>query len=164
MGLFMMKIYTKKRSNLLFVDKAYTTRRKCYFGNRKRLKTRVKYTQESINKIIYNVKLSTVIGDYTTLTKRKNGDYVGGCPLCRTEPIKNDRCFRVSDKKSLFKCFSCGIGGRNGAGFLLRMMNQPFDVVLRHMNHKYFNNTIVLKENVVIREDIIGETNFDLPF
>jgi DNA primase len=159
-----MKIYTKRRSNLLLVDKVYNTRRKSYFGKRKRLKTKVKYTQESINKIIYNVKLSTVIGEYTTLTKRKNGDYVGGCPLCRTKPVENDRCFRVSDKKSLFKCFSCGIGGRNGAGFLLRMMNQPFDVILRFMNHKYFNNTLVLKENEVTGDNITGETNFELPF
>jgi DNA primase len=134
------------------------------FPNRKRLRGNKRYTQETINSIIYGVNLTTVIGRFVDLTKRRNGDYTGSCPFCRTEPVRNDRCFRVSDKKSVFKCFACGAGGRNGAGFLLRFFNQPFDLVLRFMNREFFNNKVLLKETVVKRGGCIDETNFDLPF
>lgn len=160
----MKKIYTKNRKNVLYVTKVYTTKRKAWFPSRKRLRCKINYTQETINNIIYKVKLSKVIGNFIDLTRRGNGDYTGSCPFCRKEPRPDDRCFRVSDDKSRFKCFSCGIGGSNGAGFLLRYFNQPFDFVLRFMNHKYFNNSVLLKETVVPRESCIDETNFDLPF
>ena len=161
----MMKIYTKKRRNVLYALTVYTTRRRnTLFRSRKRLKCQKHYTQESINQIIYKVSLSTVVGRFVDLTKRKNGDYTGSCPFCRTKPVHNDRCFRVSDEKSFFKCFACGIGGRNGAGFLLRFMKQPFDFVLRFMNREFFNNLIILEETVVPRVGCTDETNFDLPF
>lgn len=142
-----------------------TTPKKYYFGNRKRIKCAIQYEQASINQVIYNTLLSGVINDFTPLKKLKNGDYRGACPFCYKGGKTNMTYLRVSDRLNRFKCFSCGIGGLNSVGFLLRYFNQPFDFVIRYVNYKYHNNYYVLIEKPVVmkKQSLIDETDL-LPF
>ena len=105
------------------------------FHNRKRLHSSWVYNQEDINKVLYNVPLIT-IKDYIPLREGKNGDYMGRCPFCK--PLtKNDRHFRVSVKRNLYKCFECGIGGTNIFSFLMIYYKKPFDEVFRYIIKNY---------------------------
>lgn len=100
-----------------------------YFHKRKRIKSDYIFKQEDINKVMFNMpKMSEVIGEFISL-RRGGIDYVGRCPFCRTF-TDNDKHFRVSDRKGLYKCFECGAGGTNSISFLMRYFNLSFGDVL----------------------------------
>lgn len=102
----------------------------------KRKKSLYIFKQEDINKVIFNLpSMSKVIGEFVPL--RKSGkDFIGRCPLCR-EITQNDRHFRVSDKKGLYKCFECGAGGSSSISFLVRYFDSTFGDMIVFLNKKY---------------------------
>jgi DNA primase len=139
-------------------------RRRFYNRSPKRLKSYIIYEQQSINKLLFKINLSTVIGDYTVL-KKTNSAYVGRCPVCKSLSYKENQ-LRVNDKLNIFKCYSCGIGGKTVAGFLMYYYNMPYDRILSFIqyNKKWNtkNNELVFKDNVVKKLRNIEYE--DLPF
>jgi len=130
------------------------------FNNRKRKKTHCIYSQEDINKVMYASPFFKIINDYISL--RKSGkDYVGRCPFCK-ELTNNDRHFRVSTDKNLYKCFECGAGGKNAISFLMRYYDKPFDRVLSFINRNY--TKIDIKHIRTRNLDYGSSIDEDLPF
>jgi DNA primase len=130
------------------------------FNKHKRLKSGEIYSQEDINKVMFNLpNMSVIIGEFTPL--RKSGkDYVGRCPICR--PItKNNFHFRVSDWKKRYKCFECGVAGNNAVSFLMQYFKSPFSNMLRFVNKIYAGQVISPKR---IRSQEKSNIDDDLPF
>lgn len=129
-----------------------------YFHNRKRLKSNYIFKQEDINKVMFNMpKMSIVIGEFISLRKC-GSDYVGRCPFCRTL-TNNNKHFRVSDRKGLYKCFECGAGGTNSISFLMRYFKLPFGDALLFACRNYTNvkitpNRIRSRERSYIDDDL----------
>lgn len=111
-------------------------------NKRKRLKTRIIFTQEDINRVLFNLpKMSIVIGEFISL--RKSGsDHVGRCPLCKNL-THNDSHLRVSDRKGIYKCFECSRGGSTSVSFIMMYYNIPFDKALVFLNKKYTKMDLV---------------------
>jgi len=102
---------------------------------KKRIKSNYIYKQEDINSVLYKLEFYPIIAEFVSL--RKSGkDYVGRCPFCR--PItKNDRHFRVSERKKVYKCFECGKAGKNVVSFFMKYYNTSFDNAFTFANNKY---------------------------
>lgn len=115
------------------------------FYKRKRKKSRYIFNQEDINKVVFSLpKMSAVIGEFIPL--RKSGsDFVGRCPFCK-EMTQNDRHFRVSDRKGVYKCFECGAGGAGSISFLMRWFDSSFGDVILFVNKKFLNLDIEPEE------------------
>lgn len=56
------------------------------------------------------ISIKQIIERYqlTTTFKEKGDALSGTCPICKSE---SPRCFRISQEKNCFKCFSCDAGG-----------------------------------------------------
>lgn len=93
------------------------------------------YDQEAIDRLIRSSNIVEFIGKLTPLKKCKNGDYVGMCLFCQQKhgPSKknNHKHFRIHRTKKNYKCFRCGIGGRNLISFVTRYYNVPFEKCFR---------------------------------
>lgn len=130
---------------------------------RKRLKSKFKYSQNDINKVMFNLDALEVISDLVDLTP-SGKSYVGKCPVCKLSKSPNH--FRVTKKgkKCLYKCFVCGIGGSNGVSFVSRYFNTSFYRALEYCCHRYIKVDIItpiLKDNARRNRVIIDD---DLPF
>ena len=79
---------------------------------------------------IKSLPISEVIGHYINL-KASGDNYTALCPF------HNDRkpSLQVTDKKGLFKCFSCGVGG-DAVRFVERYSNVPFKEALLEIAEK----------------------------
>lgn len=110
--------------------------KRLYHRRGKRKRSSYIFQQEDINNVIFKLPpMSKVIGEFVPL--RKSGkDFVGRCPLCK-QITQNDKHFRVSDKKGLYKCFECGAGGNSSTSFLVRYFDSTFGDVLIFLNNKY---------------------------
>jgi DNA primase len=136
----------KKKSRLLF--------------KRRRIKSSAIYNQSDINKIMYNIDFIKIISDFIPLKKTRS-DYVGRCPFCKTI-TKNDKHFRVSEKRKRYKCFECGAGGSNAISFLMRYYNAPFDKIIKFVDNKYTNTGIKPERYCPIKQE--GCIDDHLPF
>lgn len=131
-----------------------------YFNKRKRLKSIFIYNQQDINKILYKLDFYDIIKEYIVLNK-SGKDYVGKCPFCKTKTY-NNKHFRVSEIKKIYKCFICGAGGTNVISFLMRYYNKPFGDILLFVNKKYVKIELKIERIRSIKKG----TNIDenLPF
>lgn len=105
-------------------------KRKNHFNKPKRLQSFQVIENKYINQLANEVSLLDVISQYVPLKKVRNGDIVGRCPICRAT-TKNNRHFRLSIRKNIFKCFECGVGGKTIFQFLQRVHKLPFDKAFR---------------------------------
>lgn len=89
------------------------------------------YNNENINKLLTNLDIVKVIGEYVNLTK-SGANYKG------LSPFKDEKTpsFVVSPSKNIFKCFSTGIGG-NVIEFYRRINNLTFPEAIRELSIKY---------------------------
>lgn len=133
---------------------------------RKRLKSDYIFSQEDINRVMYALPFVDIISVFVPL-KKSGPDYVGRCPFCRII-TQNDKHFRVSENKRLYKCFQCGAGGHNAVSFLMRYYNAPFDKVFCFLSKKYvFKNTNrywLVKPNRIRSMERKTNTDDNLPF
>jgi len=63
-------------------------------------------SQELVNEILKETKISDVVGHYLTLSK-KGKNYVSLCPF----HDDHNPSLSISDEKGIYKCFVCGKGG-----------------------------------------------------
>ena len=106
--------------------------------HRDKPKTLLIFPQEQINRIVKATSLLILMEERIILTKTNSGDYTGHCPFCRGN---GNRYFRYSPFYGLWKCFGCGIGGRNNpVNFYARYHKIPFDQALFLINKNYHNS------------------------
>ena len=83
------------------------------------------YSDEIIEEVRSRNNIVDVISSYVSL-KRQGANYVGLCPF------HNDHnpSFSVSERKQMYKCFSCGEGG-NVFRFMMQYENMTFPEAVR---------------------------------
>ena len=100
------------------------------------------YKDTEIQKLIDNLDIVQVIGEYVTL-KKTGANYKG------LSPFKDEKTpsFVVSPNKNIFKDFSTGIGG-NVISFYMRINNLSFYEAVEELSRKY--NISINKFNIPI--------------
>lgn len=76
-------------------------------------------TQEIKQEIYDRVDLLHTIENEIDLVK-KGSSYIGECPKCGKKKLS------VTPSKNIYKCFNCGIGGKNGVTFLVDVMGKDW--------------------------------------
>lgn len=87
--------------------------------------------EESINKLLAEIKIEEVIQDYVSLKKR-GSNYLGICPFHQ----ERTPSFTVSPSKQIYKCFGCGKSG-NAISFLIEYKKCDFKTAINHLLEKY---------------------------
>ena len=87
--------------------------------------------QSTIAKIIENINIVDVIGDFVTLKKR-GVNYLGLCPFHNEKTPS----FSVSPSKEIFKCFGCGKAG-NAIHFLMEHEQFSYPEAIKYLGKKY---------------------------
>lgn len=103
------------------------------------------YKDTEIQKLIDNLDIVQVIGEYVTL-KKTGANYKG------LSPFKDEKTpsFVVSPNKNIFKDFSTGIGG-NVISFYMRINNLSFYEAVEELSRKY--NISINKFNIEKNRD-----------
>ena len=103
------------------------------------------YKDTEIQKLIDNLDIVQVIGEYVTL-KKTGANYKG------LSPFKDEKTpsFVVSPNKNIFKDFSTGIGG-NVISFYMRINNLGFYEAVEELSRKY--NISINKFNIEKNRD-----------
>ena len=98
------------------------------------------YKDTEIQKLIDNLDIVQVIGEYVTL-KKAGVNYKG------FSPFKDEKTpsFVVSPVKNIFKDFSTGIGG-NAISFYMKINNISFYEAVEELSRKY--NVSIKKLNI----------------
>lgn len=101
------------------------------------------YKQEDIDKLLDNLKIEEVVGEFIEL-KKVGSSYKGLCPFhADTNPS-----FSVTPEKRICKCFVCGSGG-NAINFYSKIKNISYTDAIRELAKKYkinikeYNNTSI---------------------
>ena len=99
------------------------------------------YKQGDIDKLLDNLKIEEVVGEFIEL-KKVGSSYKGLCPFhADTNPS-----FSVTPEKKICKCFVCGSGG-NAINFYSKIKNISYTEAIRELAKKYrinikeYNNT-----------------------
>lgn len=85
------------------------------------------YPEHIIEMIRESSDIVSLIGEYTTLTKKGNA-YMGLCPFHN----EKSPSFSVSEDKQLYYCFGCGAGG-NTITFLRQKENMTFIEAIQYL-------------------------------
>lgn len=89
------------------------------------------YKQEDIDKLLDNLKIEEVVGEFIEL-KKVGSSYKGLCPFhADTNPS-----FSVNTEKKICKCFVCGSGG-NAINFYSKIKNISYTEAIRELSKKY---------------------------
>ena len=89
------------------------------------------YKQEDIDKLLDNLKIKEVVGEFIEL-KKVGSSYKGLCPFhADTNPS-----FSVNPEKKICKCFVCGSGG-NAINFYSKIKNISYTEAIRELSKKY---------------------------
>lgn len=64
-------------------------------------------SSETIDAVVNSADIVSVIGEYTKLSARGNGDFWGCCPFHGEKTAS----FHVDSEKKFYHCFGCGAGG-----------------------------------------------------
>jgi len=89
------------------------------------------YKQEDIDKLLDNLKIEEVVGEFIEL-KKVGSSYKGLCPFhADTNPS-----FSVNPEKKICKCFVCGSGG-NAINFYSKIKNISYTEAIRELAKKY---------------------------
>ncbi len=89
------------------------------------------YRDEDIQKLLDNLKIEEVVGEFVDL-KKAGSSYKGLCPFhADTNPS-----FMVNPAKNICKCFSCGAGG-NPITFYSKYKNISFEDAASELAKKY---------------------------
>ena len=112
------------------------------------------YKKEEIEKVIENLDIVQVIGEYVTL-KKAGANYKG------FSPFKEERTpsFTVSPTKNIFKDFSSGIGG-NVISFYMRINNITFYEAVEELSVKY--NVPIRKLNISKKSSFQNEKYYEI--
>jgi DNA primase len=127
---------------------------------RKRLKSSGIYKQSDINLVKYNLPFIEVISDFVVL-KKTGSDAAGRCPFCKTI-TENDKHFRVSERKKIYKCFECGSSGNNSLNFIMKYYDIPFDEGIRFVDRQYTKTGIRPEKYRPVKQ--LAHTDDSLPF
>ena len=99
------------------------------------------FKQEDIDKLLDNLRIEEVVGEFIEL-KKVGSSYKGLCPFhADTNPS-----FSVTPEKKICKCFVCGSGG-NSINFYSKIKNISYTEAIRELSKKYkinikeYNNT-----------------------
>jgi len=99
------------------------------------------FKQEDIDKLLDNLRIEEVVGEFIEL-KKVGSSYKGLCPFhADTNPS-----FSVTPEKKICKCFVCGSGG-NSINFYSKIKNISYTEAIRELAKKYrinikeYNNT-----------------------
>ena len=88
-------------------------------------------TQESIERVLQEVDIVDVIGEFVHL-KRAGTNYKGLCPFHNEKTPS----FVVSPSKQIFKCFGCGESG-SAVSFLMKHEHMSFAEAIKYLAQKY---------------------------
>ena len=109
-------------------------------------------------KIVDEVPITAVVGDYLSLTRR-------GTSTLAVCPFHDDHSpsMNISDERKRYKCFACGAGG-NAIDFVINYKNMDFMDAMKEISEKHGINfdDYVQKKNkspkVVMAEKILEKT------
>jgi len=79
-----------------------------------------------------NNRLVDVIGDFITITKKKENQYVCDCPGC-----SKPNGLEINPSKQVFKCFRCDVAGKTAVSFLMKQQNKSYLESLEYLNRKF---------------------------
>lgn len=105
----------------------------------------MKYSEQTIEEVRQQNDIVSLIGEYTTLTKRGQS-YIGLCPFHHEKTPS----FNVSESNQLYYCFGCGAGG-NVITFLMNKENMSFTEALRYLADRA---NIKLEDTYLTEEEI----------
>lgn len=88
----------------------------------------------TIEKIQNASKLIDVISDFVDL-KPQGADHYGKCPMCHKDG--KGKGLKVSQRKDVYKCFSCDWGGKTAVSFLMDYKNKTYPEALKYLADKY---------------------------
>ena len=89
------------------------------------------FKQEDIDKLLDNLRIEEVVGEFIEL-KKVGSSYKGLCPFhADTNPS-----FSVTPEKKICKCFVCGSGG-NSINFYSKIKNISYTEAIRELAKKY---------------------------
>ena len=91
----------------------------------------MKYKESDIEKLIDNIKIEELIGEYVSL-KRAGASYKGRCPFHHEKTPS----FVVTPVKKIFKCFGCNAGG-NAITFYQKINNLDYYSAVSELAKKY---------------------------
>lgn len=108
----------------------------------------MRYNSEDVDKLIEELNIVEVVGEYVDL-KRSGANFKGLCPFHKdTNPS-----FVVSPSKNICKCFVCGAGG-NSIKFYSDYNKIPFGQAIKDLSEKY-----KIKVKPVKGYDVLRDTN-----
>lgn len=64
-------------------------------------------SSETVDAVVNSADIVSVVGEYTKLVSRGNGDFWGCCPFHGEKTAS----FHVDSEKKFYHCFGCGAGG-----------------------------------------------------
>jgi DNA primase len=91
----------------------------------------MKFSQESIAKILQDADIVKVVGHYVSLTK-KGTNYIAMCPF-HTETYPS---FFANPEHQIYKCFGCGQSG-DSVKFMMDAYGISYGVALRRLVRKF---------------------------
>ena len=96
-------------------------------------------TKRCIDEILMTARIDEVVGDFISLKRKGNNNFVGLCPFHNDK----DPSLHVSPKLGIYKCFVCGHAG-NAVHFLMELEHMTYPEALKYLAQKY---------NIEIEED-----------
>lgn len=117
---------------------------------------------EQITEIKQSVDIVSVVGRYIQLRKR-GADYEGLCPFHADRKLGS---FKVSPRKQICTCFSCGVT-TDAIGFVMRIEGVGYPEAVKMLADKGGTQTKVLRREVearvmaVIPDDIVRRTTIN---
>lgn len=100
-----------------------------------------KISKNSVSDILAAAKIEKVIGNFYDLKKSGSGYYTE-CPFCHTKG--KGKGLSVNPAKGIYKCFSCGQGGKSPVNFLMDARGMKYNEALKYLADEY--NIIIEKE------------------
>ena len=91
----------------------------------------MRYSKEDIQKLVENIKIEELIGEYVEL-KRSGASYKGRCPFHQEKTAS----FMVSPAKGIYKCFGCNAGG-DALNFYMKVNNMDYVEAVQELAKKY---------------------------
>lgn len=102
--------------------------------------------KETIETIINVAKIEDVAGHLYKL-KKTGASHALQCPMCN-QPAEKGKGMKVTPSKGIYKCFSCGAGGKSPINFLMETQGMKYPEALKWLGDFY---NIELKEEVRVK-------------
>lgn len=95
-------------------------------------------SKNSVEDIIRSADLYEVVSHFVSL-KKTGSSFYGTCPFCNQDG--KGKGLQVTPSKGIYKCFSCGAGGKSPVNFLMESQGMKYPEALKWLADK-FNVTV----------------------